>query len=70
MVPILTWGLVLSYFPRAARTVKECRRCETAACCGGVLRKRVVEDLEMKEEDKKKLEEGFGGVCVEDAAVV
>lgn len=66
---MFTWGLVRSYLPRAARTVKV-RRVEERVCCFGVVvvfRKMFFEGFEMKEDVRFSLkltgvEEGVWGV--------
>ncbi|GJZ93416.1 zinc finger BED domain-containing protein RICESLEEPER 2-like protein [Tanacetum coccineum] len=65
---MLTWGLVLSYLPRAARTVRDLRRVEEEKVCVFEiveLRKMFFEGFEMKEEVRLKVtgaEEGVWGV--------
>lgn len=67
IVPMLTWGLFRSYFPRAARTVRARRRWEAAAEDEeGVWRKRFAEDLATKVEESSNLVEGFGRVKIGD----
>lgn len=74
MVPMLTWGLVLSYLPLAARTVSNFRVNVLGLVV--VLRKKVFEGFEMKEEVRFSLKltgagAGVWGVVYwkEDAAV-
>lgn len=54
MVPMLTCGLVRSYLPRAARTVRVLRRWDTAAEEGELLWiNRLVVDFEINEEEER-----------------
>ncbi|KAJ0834442.1 hypothetical protein HanRHA438_Chr16g0743661 [Helianthus annuus] len=67
MVPMLTWGFVRSNLPLAARTVRARRRWAAGAELeAGVWRKRFVEDLERKVEERSNLVEGFGRVKSEE----